>query len=312
LATLTTATPAATTNNTTLHQATWTLPTIPVFGSAVIHVGLYIPPTVPLNSSLSFGAHVATTGADVDGYNNTDTINVLVIGSYDPNDKAVAPAGLGSNHQVTPGAELSYRIRCQNTGTASAINVVVRDTLDTDLDIATFKMLGASHPYVLTIDNGRFLTWDFSNINLPDTISNDPASQANNEYSNYPKANRPLGTVVENSAAIYFDFNAPVLTNTAWITYDITIATTPTISYRSVIHVYPHPVCRNATVEFLRYGDKSWSFEILDLQGRRVFHEAAITTDLYAFDRGALPAGTYVYRVTAQGILPKVGKLVLQ
>jgi uncharacterized repeat protein (TIGR01451 family) len=311
LVSLTGASPTFATNNTSTHQATWNLPMIPVFGSAVIHLDLYIPPTIPLNTNLTFGANVATTGQDVDGYNNVDATNVIVIGSYDPNDKAVSPAGLGSNHQVTPGTELSYRIRCQNTGTASAINVVVRDTLDTDLDITTFKMLGASHPYVLSIDNGRFLTWDFSNINLPDSFSNEPGSHAHIDYSIRPKANRPLGTVVDNSASIYFDFNAPVLTNNAWITYDVTISTVPSTLTESAIRIYPHPVGSRATVEFQRYAGKSWAFELYDLQGRRLVYEAEITSEIFEFERGSLPAGAYVYKVTAVGNVPKVGRLVL-
>jgi uncharacterized repeat protein (TIGR01451 family) len=261
---------------------------------------------------VNFSVQVVTTGQDVDGNNNLDATNALVIGSYDPNDKATSPAGLGTNHQVAPGTELSYRIRFQNTGTASAINVVVRDSLDTDLDIATFKMLGASHNYVLTMDQGRFLAWDFANINLPDSFSNEPASHGYIDFSIRPKANRPLGTVVENSAAIYFDFNPPVLTNTAWITYDVTTEVAPVASVQNRVRIVPHPVGTHATIIYERASGKPWAFELMDLQGRQIYRQEGITGDAFELDRGLIPAGMYLYKVMQSGNLSANGRMLFR
>jgi uncharacterized repeat protein (TIGR01451 family) len=55
--------------------------------------------------------------------------------SYDPNDKAASPRGLGDDHYILPNEPLNYTIRFQNTGNDTAFTVVIRDTLDMDLDI---------------------------------------------------------------------------------------------------------------------------------------------------------------------------------
>lgn len=310
--TLSGSTPTWASHNPGAYTATFTLPTIPVFQSAAIQLDLSIGPNVPLGTSLNFSGAVATTGQDVDGYNNQEAVNAFVIGSYDPNDKAATPAGVGANHQVLPGTELAYRIRFQNTGTASAINVVVRDTLDLDLDISTFKMLAASHSYTLTMENGRFLIWDFSGINLPDSFSNEPASHGYIDFSIRPKANLPLGTVVDNSAAIYFDFNAPVITNVASITYDLPIGVDPGVTAGSSLRIYPHPVGSKATIAYERVGNRPWALEILDLQGRVVYREGHVTTDTFEWDRGQIQSGLYLYKVTQAGSSPVVGRIVLQ
>jgi hypothetical protein len=51
---------------------------------------------------------------------------------------------------------------------------------------------------------------------------------------------------------------------------------------------------------------------LYDLQGRIVRAETAIATQLYDFDRQALPAGAYLYKILTNGNLPKVGKLILE
>lgn len=312
LVSISSANPSYASNDTITRTVTWNLPTIPILQRAAFTVGLYIPPTVPLNSTLAFSAQVTSTGQDIDLYNNSDIATALVIGSFDPNDKAVTPAGEGSNHQVAPGTELSYRIRCQNTGNAAAINVVIRDTLDANLDISTFKMLGSSHSYDLDIQNGRYLSWDFPNINLPDSFSNEPGSHAYIDFSIRPKANRPLGTVVENSAAIYFDFNAPVVTNTAWITYDVTSSAVHPSLPQSAVLIYPHPIGNSATVALQGYAGKPWTFELYDLQGRCLLQSGPIATATYPFERRTLPAGAYVYKVATAGNLPKMGRILLE
>lgn len=302
------ATPAYATLDTVNRLATWNLPSIPVFGTYVVNLSIGVDLAAALGSSIQFDAQVALTGIDADLSNNADTINVPIIGSYDPNDKNVFPAGNGSNHQVDPGTALKYRIRFQNTGTASAINVVVRDTLDTDLEVLSLQPLGASHAHSLSIEQGRILVWSFNGIHLPDSNTNEPASHGYIDFSIAPKPGLPLGTVVENSASIYFDFNAPVLTNTAWITYDVPSATQPPLP-APAIRVYPVPASTAVVVEYQRHEGQPWTLELLDLQGRRV-HQATSDQGSYTLPRNGLSGGIYLYRVTTLDGRAKTGKLI--
>ena len=95
--------------------------------------------------------------------------------SFDPNEMLVDATTITPT-EVTVGKALGYTVHFQNTGSAPAVNVVVRDTLDTDLDLSTFQMVGATHPYVLTIDD-RVATWTFNNIMLPDSSTDAEASR---------------------------------------------------------------------------------------------------------------------------------------
>jgi hypothetical protein len=66
------------------------------------------------------------------------------------------------------------------------------------------------------------LTFTFANINLPDSNRNEPASHGYLKFSIAPLAAVAQGTRIENSADIFFDYNEPVRTNTAFTTvYDL-------------------------------------------------------------------------------------------
>ena len=98
--------------------------------------------------------------ADVTGQNddeptnNSSFVQILVTGSYDPNDKKVLPAGDIPPAFVVDSKEfLNYKVRFQNSGTDTAFNIRIEDQLDTNLDISTLRMIGASHDYRLEIDS---------------------------------------------------------------------------------------------------------------------------------------------------------------
>jgi uncharacterized repeat protein (TIGR01451 family) len=141
---------------------------------------------------------------------------VLVTNSFDPNDKLVFPTGWGTAGNVEPETEFKYTIRFQNTGTDTAFKVVLIDTLDQNLDIASLQIGNASHNYAFKVSGrGRpILTWTFNNILLPDSGRNQEASNGFVSFSIRPKATAPVGTRLENFADIYFDFNDPIRTNT--------------------------------------------------------------------------------------------------
>jgi uncharacterized repeat protein (TIGR01451 family) len=76
----------------------------------------------------------------VDLANNTANHVVTVTGSYDPNEK-VARTSSGSSatsYYIDQDEWIDYVLRFQNTGTDTAFNVVVTDTIAAELDLATF------------------------------------------------------------------------------------------------------------------------------------------------------------------------------
>ena len=61
--------------------------------------------------------------------------------------------------------------------------------------------------------NLQLFDFIFNNIQLPDSNVNEPASHGFVKFKINQRANNPLGTVIENKAGIYFDFNEAVITN---------------------------------------------------------------------------------------------------
>ncbi|MFZ4478122.1 MAG: WD40/YVTN/BNR-like repeat-containing protein, partial [Saprospiraceae bacterium] len=171
--------------------------------------------TVPSGTPIELSALVKeiNNATDLTPANNFAQISTQVVSSFDPNDKQVSPAvyTVDSLAQRVP---LDYTVRFQNTGTYQASFVYVLDTLSPDLDITTFKLLASSHPVTVSARYGKVLEFFFDHINLSDTISNEAGSHGFVRYSIVPKAGLPVGSRILNTAHIYFDFNAPVVTNT--------------------------------------------------------------------------------------------------
>ena len=174
--------------------------------------------------------------------NNTMVFGYTAVNSYDPNEKNVYP------ESVLPGYDdwITYTIHFQNTGTAPAFNIRLEDTLSHLLDLSTFEVLGAKHNFHYSLTGNR-LVIHFPDIMLPDSTSNEPGSKGYFQYRIKPAQGYAEGYEIENKAYIFFDFNAPIITNTAITKYEITGTNPPAGSaqvanYSSVdIVVYPNP-----------------------------------------------------------------------
>ena len=204
-----------------------------------------------------------------------------IIDSYDPNDKLVSPEGVTENNFVKPGTTLEYVIRFQNTGTAEAVNIEVIDTLSSDLDLNTFQMMSASHRYALDIlppSITPILRWKFNNINLPDSATNEPESHGFVKFKISPKTGLEEGTIIENFADIYFDFNEPIRTNTTLSNFtDYTlpenIRTIKLITsleediLSQAIKLFPNPTTAMIKLNHHQISQENWSLKILNILG---------------------------------------------
>ncbi len=131
--------------------------------------------------------------------------------SFDPNEKIVSPA---NTVDINGDRWLTYTVNFQNTGNASAEHIYITDTLDTNLDWSSFQLLAYSHqPYVQILEGG-VAKFNFPNINLPDSVSNEPGSHGYVQYKIKANDSLTAGISISNTANIYFDYNAPVITNT--------------------------------------------------------------------------------------------------
>lgn len=238
------------------------------------------------------------------------------ISAYDPNDKAAQPEGYGTNHQINRGTPLQYRVRFQNTGNDTAFNVVIMDTLSPHVDVLSFNMGSASHPHTWRILGNGVLEVTFPNIKLVDSITNEPLSHGQFTYTILPRPNLPLGTRIENQAAIYFDYNPPIFTNTTWHTIGenfrpVELYTPEPTSHLPVL-VFPQPVQTYTTFKVNAPFKGTLILEVWDSLGRLVTHQEATGTQQLQFWRGDLPAGVYRYQLTCGDQGFHFGKLIVQ
>ena len=182
-------------------------------GSIIVNFTLASPPVANIGDTLHSYLSM-DIAEDLTPENNRDTLSQIVQGSYDPNDKTENHAGSISKNNVANGDWLTYTIRFQNTGTDTAFNIIVRDTLDSKLDWNSLEMVDASDNYQLNITDGNNCTWYFNNVLLPDSNINEAASHGYIVYRIKPKATLVAGDAINNTASIYFDYNLPVQTNT--------------------------------------------------------------------------------------------------
>ncbi len=154
---------------------------------------------------------------DNNNSNNKVLLDNKATCSHDPNDKQVTPIGCGPTGLINRNDTLTYTIRFQNNGTGPARRVILRDTLDADLDLSTVKPLLASHAYVFEAI-GNELVWTFYPIDLPDSASDELGSQGYVKFQVRPREDALNGTTIHNNAGIYFDLNEPVITNSTFNT----------------------------------------------------------------------------------------------
>ena len=138
-----------------------------------------------------------------------------ILCSYDPNDKMVEP-NLENGYTNIEEDEFTFKIRFQNTGNAPAEDIEIRDTLSEFLDPNTVEYIRGSHDEFLTFTKmeENILIFKFSGINLPDSTTNQMASQGYLIYAVAPVEDLEEGTIIENTAHIFFDFNPAITTNT--------------------------------------------------------------------------------------------------
>ena len=200
-------------NNITGDSITWNFTNLNPFDSLryVIRITSPPPPTVRNWDTLTFVAQILPLTGDAYATDNTLVLKHIVSGSFDPNAKLNLHGNLFPVTSIQNGDYINYVIQFQNTGTAQAFEIIVNDTLSNKLQDATLEVLATSHPFTFTLKN-KIASWKFSNINLPDSNTNEPASHGYIAFRIKAIPTLPPGDRISNKAAIYFDFNPAVLT----------------------------------------------------------------------------------------------------
>lgn len=249
--------------------------------------------TNPLNSGdiLTFTGIVTGQGIDAMPADNTMVFDQTVVNSFDPNDKTclqgetIDPADVGEY--------VHYMIRFENTGTASAINVVIKDEIDlAKFDITTLVPLGGSHDYYTRIREGNIVEFIHENINLD---FNDATNDGHVLFKIKTLNTLVAGDTFDNDAGIYFDFNFPIITNNEVVTVQSTASIHEATD--ASITMYPNPTSGvlNITSE-----NSIENVAVMDMNGRMLSRYQFTSNQLaQQIDVSDLGIGMYFVTITS-------------
>jgi hypothetical protein len=239
------------------------------------------------------------------------------VGSYDPNDKSAQPVGYGSQHYIDQNIAIDYKVRFQNTGTDTAFNIVIIDTLSNYFNVFSLEMGASSHNYNWTVENGNVIKVSFPNIMLVDSNANEALSHGFFRYRISQKLNNPLGSLIENQAAIYFDYNPPIFTNTTFHTIGenfVPLILTIEDLYEEHINVtaFPNPFDYSTTIKVEGKEYNELELSVFDVSGRVMTEKKISSSNQIQLSKGNLQTGIYFYKLKGDGKLLNTGKLLVQ
>ena len=279
----------------------WDFADLPALGTFeyVVSFNLNTPgDTPPLigGEILDFTASASYGATDETPEDNTFELNQEVVNAFDPNDKTALEGD--KILEASVGEYMHYLIRFENLGTANAVNVVVADTIDiSKYQLSTLIPIRGSHDFVTRI-NDNVVEFIFEDINLP-------FDDANNDgyvlFKIKTQETLVLGDSFSNSAAIYFDFNAPIITNEATTTVVSTLGTNDFEAELNV-RLFPNPTREILNISGLENREVK-ALSVYNLQGQLLINQY---DDTSAIDVFGLPSGVYFVKIeTVEGAVFK-------
>lgn len=282
---------------------TWTYGSLAPFARLEYDVLFSLPTNTVLGTVLNTAA-TAPLAADVAPADNTATLAQTVVGAYDPNSIEVNYERL-TPAQVTAQQPLDYTIHFQNLGTAAATIVVLSDTLDfRKLNLTSLMLVAQSHSCLWSLTTAGpekgLLTVRFPNINLPERNVDVIRSQGFVRFRVQPRTTLTVGEIIPNHAGIVFDYNAPVVTNTA--TTAVLLATAALASHDAPAWTaYPNPATEAISIAADLASAGKVVIELLDVLGRPLRRQLLTVPAgplRQLVDLRGLAAGVYQLRLT--------------
>jgi uncharacterized repeat protein (TIGR01451 family) len=288
------------------HKFNWSFNNLNPAECRWVDVKFRVPANTPLGTALQGTADILPIVGDVTPADNTDGDSTTVVGAWDPNDKQVGPYHSGDAWNggiiYTTDEELEYTIRFQNTGTAPAHIVVIRDTLDMNLLPETVRDIQTKHDADISLENGNILVFTFNNIYLPDSSADFDASMGFVKFKVNRIAGLPVGTQIENTAAIYFDYNVPIITNTPISVIDQYTSVVDVDGNEFTVETMPNPFERGITLKYTLDESSEVTIRVMNSIGQCVYtHVAGVTQNegvyIEQLNMEDLPSGMYLLNV---------------
>jgi len=258
------------------------------------------PPTFTLGDSVTFIAQLNLI-EDANSIDNSIELSQPVLLSYDPNDIRNLDGGVIDYFEWSSLTPQRYLIRFENTGNHPTTFVRVRDTLNNNYDFSTLKILATSHPMIYLTGHNGALEFYFEELNLLPANQSPDSSQGWIYYEVSPNASIPHGTIIENRAFIYFDFNPPILTNTDTTIVDLTLDNGKMVSEGTGLKIYPNPANDYIHVTFEKLVSQESVLNMIGLDGKLVqMVKVAANSNSIDFSTSDMRPGFYFVELISQ------------
>ncbi|MDI1316167.1 T9SS type A sorting domain-containing protein [Flavobacterium sp.] len=281
-------------NETRTFNVTMTVPTIPV---------------VNINDLLTDSATISAPTGDIDLTNNSSINSQIVVNSFDPNDKMESRGKTIPFNQFTQGDYFFYTIRFQNNGTANAIDVRIEDFLNAQIDESTILMVSSSHNYTMK-RIGNQLVWDFKNIYLSPSSVNLNGSTGYVQFKVKLMPGFQAGSIIPNSALIYFDNNAAIVTNIFNSKFTVPLSIAEFNANRLVL--YPNPARTSVRIDLLDANVQFTKVIFYDILGKTVKTVNTNATESLTVDVSDLEKGLYLVQLSSEDHQKLTKKLIIQ
>lgn len=281
------------------------------FETRSIVVTLSVPaiPTVALNQLLTNTVAITPNTNEAVLNNNSTTSTQAVIAAYDPNDKVESHGERILHATFAANDYLYYTIRFENLGNASAIDVTITDELDNQIDENSVEMVSASHNYILD-RMGANLTWRFNNIQLPVSIANSDTGKGFVTFRVRLRPGFDVGDIIPNTAAIYFDSNPPVITNT--FNTEFVNALSNSSFETNVFTVFPNPANHTTQISVSDSANGITNVVLFDMLGKIIKSNKVSGVTSTTIDVSSLPKGVYVLSIETVNKTKAYKKLIVE
>lgn len=247
-----------------------------------------------VNKQVCINLKVSTNGIENKPQNNT--LEQCFVTGPKSNYKEAYPSG----NTDTSEEWITYTIYFHNTGRDTVQNLKIIDTLDDNFDVSSFQLLAYTHNNSTVVNEYRVVQFNFPNLRLFDSISNDVLSRGYIQYRVKMKKNIPMGTQIINTAHIYFDGLLQHTTSTKNI-----IAANPLTSISTLVlnqekaaaAVFPNPVIDKLYIA--PYNFQPDRIALFDISGQRISEFKYVP----AIDISSLVPGIYFMEIKNDEVL---------
>ncbi|MBK9047882.1 MAG: T9SS type A sorting domain-containing protein [Bacteroidetes bacterium] len=258
--------------------------------NADFNVNILVSTTANIGDTVCVQLNVAPA-VDNNPTNNTLSTCFPIVNSFDPNSKFMTPSGAVDTAQQW----FNFTVYFQNVGNGPAEDIYILDSLSSNLDASSLVFLSSSHQVITQLLTGNVLRFNYPDINLPDSVNDEPGSHGYVQFKLRRKAGLPVGTVISNKAHIYFDFNPAIITNTVSATLTLPVGLNEIETDNSIL-IFPNPSEGDFNIFFsnnIQYG----TIEILNIFGEIIFSGNIFNTTETHINLKNVSGGIYFIRV---------------